>query len=195
MTRIAGPSILLGILLATAACGVGDSNGVSGGSDDRNTKLGVTCNGAFKLTGTFTPGTPARPIDPDTTLPLTGCWPVGTWTFTAAVDPAGTNCKTPPEVLPSYSFRLDRAEGTDMQGLSDTVTNLTSIGNKLWHLSVSSNGQGCEGNFEFGSPDGKDYWDMKPVLLNPPNATDPPTNKIVGNGDYDEYTANGWPWK
>jgi hypothetical protein len=182
-------------LLATAACGVGDSSGISGGSDDRNTKLGVTCNGAFKLTGTFTPGTPARPIDPDTNLPLTGCWPVGTWTFTAAVDPAGTNCKSAVEVLPSYSFRLDRAEGTDMQGLTDTVTNLTSIGDKLWHLSVSSNGQGCEGNFEFASADGKDYWDMKPALLNPPNATDPPSTKLVGNGDYDEYTANGWPWK
>lgn len=191
MIRIAGASALFATLVATTACGVGDDAGTV--SDDRNTKLGIVCSASFKMSGTFTPGTPARPIDPDTMLPLTGCWPVGTWNFTAAVD--ANDCAAAPAVLPSYSFRVDRMEGADMQGLVDSYTNLTSVADMKWHLSVSSNGQGCEGNFELGSADGKNYWNMQPVLMNPPNATDPPTTRIIGNGDFDQYNTDGWPWK
>jgi len=157
MMRIAGASVLFATLVATGACSVGGgddggggSGDVMGGSDDR-TKLGITCSAAFTVTGTFTPGTPARPIDADTGAPLTGCWPVGTWTFTAGVAPTGNTCAAAPSVLPSYSFRLDRIEGTDGQGLVDNITNLTSVGSMHYHLSVSSTGQGCEANFEFGS--------------------------------------------
>jgi hypothetical protein len=196
MTRIAGASVFPCILIATTACGVGGGDdgggGFTGGSDDR-TKLGIVCSASFKVNGTFTPGTPGRPIDPDTTLPLTGCWPVGTWTFTATM--AKNECPTAPSVLPSYSFKVDRVEGVDMQGLVDSYTNMTAVGDLQWHLSVSSNGQGCEGNFELGSADGKAYWNMQPVLANPLNATDPPTTTITGNGDYDLYNTDGWPWK
>ncbi|HEX2690137.1 MAG TPA: hypothetical protein VHN14_26160 [Kofleriaceae bacterium] len=197
MTRIAGASVFFGILVATTACGVGgdDDGGFTGGTDP---KPGIVCSASFKINGTFAPipaGSPgARPQDPeDPTKLLAGCWPAGTWTFTAAV--ADNQCPTAPAVLPSYSFKVDRMEGADMQGLVDTYTNTTSVGAMQWHLSVSSNGQGCEGNFEFGTMDGKDYWNMQPVLLNPPNATDPPTTTITGQGDYDEYNNDGWPWK
>lgn len=197
MTRIAGTSVLFGILIATSACGVGDDGDtpggdVIGGTDDR-TKLGIVCSASLKVTGTFTPGTPARTIDPETMLPLTGCWPVGTWTFTAAV--ASNDCPAAPAVLPSYSFRVDRMEGPDMQGPVDSYANLTTVGALKWHLSVSSNGQGCEGNFEFGSPDGKEYWNMQPVLANPVDPAGPPVTTLTGNGDYDQYNADGWPWK
>lgn len=193
MTRIAGTSVLFGILIATTACGVGgdDGGGFTGGTDP---KPGLVCSASFKLNGTFTAvpaGSPgARPQDPeDPTKPLSGCWPVGTWTFTAAVD---TNeCPSKPAVLSSYSFRVDRMEGADMQGPDDTYTNMTAVGGLKWHLSVASNGQGCEGNFEFGSADGKEYWNMKPVLPNPP--ADP--TKLIGNGDYDQYNVDAWPWK
>jgi hypothetical protein len=142
----------------------------------------------------FTPAdTPPRPTDPETSQPITGCWPVGLWTFSATV--AQSSCPTPPAVLPSYAFQLDKIEGPDMQGFVDKITNMTDIGSMQVHLTVSSNGQGCEGNLELGSPDGKDYWHMIPTLLNPANAADPPTTAITGNGDYDEYNANGWPWK
>lgn len=82
-----------------------------------------------------------------------------------------------------------------MQGPVDSYTNLTSVAGMQWHLSVSSNGQGCEGNFELGSADGKGYWNLQPVLLDPANASDPPTTTITGNGDYDQYNTDGWPWK
>jgi hypothetical protein len=195
MTRIAGASVFFGILIATTACGVGggDNPDFKGGTDP---KPGITCSASFKVNGTFTPGLPARPNQPDVTpaTPITGCWPVGTWTFTATV--ADNACPTAPMVLPSYSFKVDRADNTtDGQGLSDTYTNMTSIGSMQWHLAVSANGQGCEGNFELGTPDGTQYWNMQPVLLDPPNDTDPPTTTITGQGDYDQYNVDGWPWK
>jgi hypothetical protein len=154
----------------------------------------MLCTASFKITGTFAPGTPARPNDPDTGMPIDGCWPVGTWTFTAMVDPAAPDdCKTPPTALTSYSFRVDRMDnGTD--GLVETHTNLGDVGTMSTHIAVSSNGQGCEGSFELGSPDGKDYWNMQPTLLNVPAGMAPST-ALGGSGDYAEYGTNAWPWK
>jgi len=204
MMRFAGNSLLFATLAAATACSVGGGGGGGGadansgaGSDDPNTKNGIVCNSAFTITGTFTPGTPGRPIDPDTQLPITGCWPVGTWTFTAAVDtawvdPTGAKCPTSPTVLPSYSFRVDRTdEGT---GLVESYTNLTTLNGLQAHIAVSSNGQGCEGNFEMGSADGKDFWNMQPTLLNPA-AGGAPLTALGGTGDYSEYKSDSWPWK
>lgn len=189
MMRIAGASLLFATLAATTACGVGnDPAGGGGGSDDR-TKLGILCSASLKITGTFArAATPQPEIDPDTGLPLTGCWPVGTWTFSATVD--SNTCKTAPTLLSSYSFRVDRVEnGPDGQGFVDSYTNMTTVGAMNWHVGVSSNGQGCEGHLELGSADGTEYWQMQPALLK----TDP--TKLVGSGDYDLYNGNGWPWK
>lgn len=185
------------MLATTAACGVGGDDGggpgTGSGSDDRNTKLGIICNATFKITGTFAPGTPTRPNDPDTGMPIDGCWPVGTWTFSATLDPATNECKTTPTALASYSFRVDRMEdGTN--GLAETRTNLGDVSGLSTHISVSSNGQGCEGNFELGSPDGKDYWNMQPTLLNVPVGS-PPSTTLSGTGDYSEYNNDAWPWK
>lgn len=201
MMRLAGASLLLATVVSTGACGVGggdddDDDGlgpVQGGVDNNNDKLMISCNASFKINGTFTPGTPARPTDPETNLPITGCWPVGTWTFTASI--AQNGCSTAPEVLPSYSFKVDRIEGTDGQGLVDSYSNLTNIATKKFHLSVSSTGQGCEANFELGSADGKDYWNFKPLIPNPLKSTDAPLTTIEGAGDFDRFTNNGWPWQ
>lgn len=201
MMRLAGASLLLATVVSTGACGVGggddDDNGlagpVQGGIDNNNDKLMISCNASFKVNGTFTPGTPARPTDADTGQPIGGCWPVGTWTFTATV--AQNGCSSAPELLPSYSFKVDRIEGSDMQGLVDSYTVLSNTSTKKVHLSVSSTGQGCEANFELGSTDGKDYWNFKPLIPNPLNAGDPPSTTIEGAGDFDRFTNNGWPWQ
>jgi len=200
MMRLAGVSFLLAAAVSTGACGVGggddDDDGgsnlgpVQGGTDDNNQKLGKECNAAFKIQGTFTPGTPARPND-DNGQPIGGCWPVGTWTFTASV--ASNGCSKAPEILPSYLFKVERLDGDDGQGLVDKYSNLTDIATKKWHLSVSSTGQGCEANFELGSPDGKDYWNMKPLIPNVDVGAAPSTT-ITGAGDYDKFIDNGWPW-
>jgi hypothetical protein len=187
MIRPAG----LGLLFATlAACSVGGDDGPPGGgpgSDDHNMTLGIVCNSGFKITGTFTAGTPERPIDESTGDPLTGCWPIGTWTFTATVDTENNECTPAPAVLSGYSFRVDGME--DGEGITRSYVNLSTLGDLQSHLSVSSNGQGCEGNFEIGSADGKQYWNLQPVIPN-----EAPTT-IEGHGDYALYGTDSWPWK
>src|SRR5665647_77227 len=94
---------------------------------DRDAVAGITCRAHFMLTGSFVEGTPARPTDPDTGMPMTGCWPVGTWTFTAAIDTAATAaethpCAPAPGVLPSYSFKVDRTEDPNAGGLVESYT-------------------------------------------------------------------------
>jgi hypothetical protein len=183
----------LSLLFATwTACSVGggggpDTGGPGTGSEDHNMTLGIVCNSAFKITGTFTAGTPGRPTDETTGEPITGCWPIGTWTFTASVDTENNECTPAPTVLAGYSFRVDGMDDGD--GIVRSYMNLGALGDLQYHLSVSSNGQGCEGNFEIGSADGKQYWNLQPVLPNDAPAM------IAGHGDYSLYNADAWPWK
>jgi hypothetical protein len=152
---------------------------------------GQLCTAHFTVTGTFAPGTTPRPLDPDTQQPITGCWPVGQWTFTAAV--ASNTCAAAPAVIPSYSFKVERTAATDGgTDTTQTITNLTSLTAPAAqaHLSVSSTGQGCEGSLELGSTDGTKYWNMKPTL-----SKDPAARTLAGAGDYDEYKVDAWPWK
>jgi len=161
------------------------------------------CNAAFTITGTFTAdATTPPPTDPDTGAPLSGCWPVGTWNFTAKLDASSpNNCTTQPAalqpaVLPSYSFKVARTPDPD--GGTDTIQTLailtTLSGGMQSHLAMSSNGQGCEGSVEFGSADGTQYWNMKPTLAKLVPGTPAPTT-ISGGGDYVLYKGNSWPWK
>ena len=197
MTRVLGVNVILALVTASAACGVGGGGG--GGDDDGNgsnpggpiTPIddGQTCAAHFTITGTFTPGAAARPTDPDTNQPLTGCWPAGQWDFTAAV--SDNSCADTPTVLAKYSFKVDEVPSSD--GGNDTeqqLTNLTSVGNLQVHVGMSSNGQGCEGSLELGSADGKEYWNLKPTL-----SKDPAARTLAGSGEYAEFGVNGWPWQ
>ncbi|HEY0476187.1 MAG TPA: hypothetical protein VGD37_01605 [Kofleriaceae bacterium] len=198
MTRIAGVSVLLTALVAAAGCGVGGDDMMPGGGSGSGSGTaippvdeGEVCNAAFTVVnGTFAPGTTPRPIDPDTGLPLTGCWPVGTWTFHATV--ASNGCATAPTVISTYSFKVERV--APPEGGDDTIQKLTSLTTTptgmQYHLAVSSNGQGCEAHFELGTADGTQYWNMKPTLPKDPAAT-----TLGGDGYYVQYQANGWPWK
>ncbi len=62
---------------------MGDEDYTPPQTDDRNEELGIICEAVFNLTGTFVAGTPGRPAD------VTGCWPVGEWTFTAQLENQG----------------------------------------------------------------------------------------------------------
>lgn len=164
-------------LLATGvvltACGVGDDPV----SDDRDEQLGIDCNATFTTTGSWTAAAPTRPAD----VP-TGCWPVGTWTFTAKVD---TNeCAATPSVLPSYSFKVDRAVNPDPNMDIGYVESYIWLGEQalLYKLSVSETGSGCEGGLQLYSVDGLEYWNMKPHLLE--NGT------IDGFGEYARFTKS-----
>jgi hypothetical protein len=193
MTRIAG-AVFFAALTAAAGCGVGgDDGGTTPPGDDQPPPIDNSeiCNASFTITGTFTRdnATPP-PTDPETGTPLTGCWPIGTWSFTATV--ASSMCATAPTVLPTYSFTVARTPAPD--GGNDTVQTMTNttpnMGSLKYHLAMSSNGQGCEGHLEFGSADGTQYWNMQPTLPKDLTAT-----AISGSGDYTLYKNNGWPWQ
>jgi hypothetical protein len=167
--------MILGVLVG--ACGVGEE-GTPFPSDDRNEALGILCNAEFNVTGTFTAGTPARPPE----VP-TGCWPVGTWTFTASqrandCDPA------PVQLATSYSFRVDRAVNPDPTqdiGYEESYTYLGDASN-FYRLKVTEGGGGeCEGGLELFSDDGTEFWNLKPMLTG---------TVIDGFAEYSKYDTD-----
>lgn len=170
--RKVGALILLG--LSVGACGVGDEDTTPPDTDDRNEKLGIVCDATFNITGTFVTGTPARPAE----VP-TGCWPVGTWTFTASI--ADNACPTAPAILPSYRFTVGRIEGADMQGWVDTYS-WAGDPASVRRLKVTEGGGGdCEGGLELFSADGTEFWNMKPAQEG---------GVLSGVGEYSKYNEN-----
>jgi len=176
--RKVGALILLG--LSVGACGVGDEDYTPPETDDRNEKLGIVCDAVFNITGTFVEAaTPARPAEDP------GCWPVGTWTFTASLAdntcPAGPDGTSTVTVLPRYQFTVARAEGADMQGWADTYTWAGDL-SAVRRLKVTAGGGGdCEGGVELFSPDGTEFWNMKPTQVG---------GVLSGVGEYAKYNEN-----
>jgi hypothetical protein len=153
-------------------CSVGDEQGPTD-TDDRNELLGIVCNATFNITGAFTAGLPARPAE----VP-TGCWPVGTWTFSASVD---TNeCATTPTLDSSYAFAVDRTD-PDGSGWEESYTYMGDQA-RLFKLKVSEGGGGeCEGGLELYSADGTEYWNLKPALTG---------TTLDGFGEYAKYETD-----
>lgn len=155
--RRAGACIFLSVLVG--ACGVGEEGGPIV-TEEPDEKLGILCRADFSVTGTFTAGAPARPAE----VP-TGCWPVGTWTFTAALE---TNeCGAAPTQLEtSYSFRVDRSTNPDPTMDIGWEESYTYLGNDavLHRLKVSEGGGAeCEGGLELYNADGTEFWNLKPA--------------------------------
>jgi len=149
-------------------------------TDDRNEQLGIICDAVFNITGTFVAGTPARPAE----VP-TGCWPVGTWTFTASIAentcPAGPDGTPSVTLLPSYRFTVGREEGADMAGWVDTYV-WAGDQAAVRRLKVTEGGAGdCEGGLELFSADGTEFWNMKPSQDG---------GVLAGSGEYAKYNEN-----
>lgn len=202
MTQKAGACVILSVMLA--ACGVGSDAGDDGGGDDGPVEpttpnpLGIQCTDAFKVSGTFTPGT-ARPAD------VGGCWPAGTWTFSVSLDPsddailditgdkmpdrcgkvAGTQAAT---FKSSYSFVVTRVDDGD--GYADSYvmatgqpfqTSCASPGDCVARLKVTEGGnRECEGGLEIYSADRKQYWNLHP-------AQDTGVATLDGFGEYTQF--------
>jgi len=173
--RNAGACIVFAALVG--ACGVGDEGSGMPDTDDPNDVLGIICTAEYDVSGTWTAGTPMR----DAETP-TGCWPVGTWTFTATL--RSNECSSEPTQLESqYSFRVDRMMNPDPEmdiGWEDTYTYL---GNQayLYRLKVSEGGGGdCEGGLELYSADNTEYWNLKPAIFDD-------SNVISGFAEYAKF--------
>jgi hypothetical protein len=167
----------LALLLAIGACDTGSVGGGNGGpdaNDPRNMDLGILCNATFKLTGTYQQSM-AQPSD------ILGCWPVGTWTFTASIDQ--NQCQPPPSLLPQYQFKVDATPSVD--GTYDWTTTYMTDPNAHYRIKISGDGGGiCQGGFELYSMDGKQLWNFKPSLET--------GNVLDGFGEYALYDADQW---
>jgi len=166
-----------------AACTTGDDPGSGGGgSGSDNNTLDRSCTAALTITGTFAAGQ-AAPLNPDGST-YEGCWPIGTWTFSAALVAGMDTCSTAPTPLPSYSFvgtvTTDPNTGDPLQNfmyLTDPSAHT------IVHVSEASNAQ-CEGEVDVYSADGTQVWNLKPWLN-----TD---KSVTGEGEFQQYNSNQW---
>ncbi len=189
----AGAFTVATLLLGTA-CGVGDDGGPTVDNKGMN---GLQCTTTYTTKGSVK-NVPAIPDnDGDGQPDILGCWPSGTWTFTATESggdgvvpacspagkiepqyevaitygcyPAGKSCAptAPPENAGEYGFDVQMVTQVPLRN----------------HLKYSSGGGGlCEGIFEFYSDDGKSLWNFHPVL-----AAD---SSLAGQGEFQRFDAN-----
>ena len=141
--------------------------------------LGRVCTTQLTVTGSFTQSM-APPVHEDGT-PYTGCWPIGTWTFSATRD--ASDCQTPPALLNQYQFRVEHhldADGNPYQ--SNHYMTDPGIRHRI---KVSQGGAGlCQGELNLFSPDGKEVWIIKPSLY--------ADNRLGGDGEYALYKSDQW---
>ena len=171
-------AIRIGVVTAILGLAACDTGSVGNDGPDANTSpdqaLGIVCNTTYKLSGSFVQ-TESQPSD------AVGCWPVGTWTFTAAMD---TNqCNPAPMILPQYQITV--GETSDVDGEYDWTYSFTTDTTAHTLLKVSGDGGGiCQGGFEVFSNDGKQVWNMKPSLET--------GNVLDGFGEYALYDTDQW---
>jgi hypothetical protein len=143
-----------------------------------NDPNGRLCTMGMTITGSYVEMIPPPPHDDGT--PYTGCWGLGTWTFT--VQTGDTSCTNKPTPLPEYQFKGDQV---DVEGeLFPRWTFMTdpSIRNRV---KVSQGGDGlCEGELDLFSADGKEVWILKPELYS--------DNTLRGDGEYALYGSDQW---
>ena len=181
MLRIAGIFAVLfstGCLVETA--GGGDTGGDDLGSDGNT--LDRVCATQLGVTGSFVQSK-APPIDAETGQPTQGCWPVGTWTFSATVQANAENCPNAPSLLPQYQFKVD--EMLDADGIRYQVNTYMTDPSVRHRIKVSEGGAGlCQGELNLFSTDGKEVWIIKPSLY--------ADLKLLGDGEYMLYNSDQW---
>jgi hypothetical protein len=141
------------------------------GADLTPAPLGTElCEATLSLAGTFVQGDA-----PPTDFPG-GCWPDGTWTFTATVTQNG--CSSAPQLESQYQFKV--VEDADY---NDTITYLNDPSN-MYVATKISGGEGavCTGAFMIYSSDGKTVINLRPAMQ--------ADNSINGQGDYRVYDAD-----
>jgi hypothetical protein len=171
MLRIAGVSALI---LATG-CLV-ESTGEDLTPTDM---LGRVCTQEVAVTGSFVQSK-APPVHEDGT-PYTGCWPIGTWSFSASYTTG--DCSMKPALLPKYEFKVD--EMLDMDGIPYQVNTYMTDPTARSRVKVSQGGDGlCEGELNLFSADGKEVTILKPELY--------ADNHLGGSGELQIYKSDQW---
>ncbi|MHC4831614.1 MAG: hypothetical protein ACYTFT_14870 [Planctomycetota bacterium] len=153
-------NLLVGLCVAGLAsgCALEEVDGPGGGTDgkpvripspepgvdDRLDALGIICESTLIVTGSVTETEP-QPAGQG------GCWDVGTWKFTVAVDFQG--CDPQPALTEEFVYEITRDE--------DSNTNIVYLADpdaERVNLKVTSAGDSlCHGGFEHFFEDGTVY--------------------------------------
>ncbi len=161
--------VLAGLVASVglAGCIGGAVDGDMAGGDTRAKTLGIVCSADLSIRGTLVDGA-AKPADVD------GCWPDGTWKFSATVVRNG--CSEALNLHPEFSFKVHRDALTG----DESYDLLSNAADPYARVKVTSGGSGlCEGGLTLMSPDGKIVLNMKPNL----NAD----GTLTGQGEYEVY--------
>lgn len=163
-------SVLFALLLMAAAAGC-DPGSVGSEQDE------IVCSAQMNITGTFAIGAP-QPAE------ISGCWPIGTWTFQLAV--ADHNCSAAPTPLAEYQIRVDRDVASEDPDYTWIYTYVTDPNDTTAHVGVTSGGGGlCEAEVILYQDDGLTVWNLHPALQ--------ADMTLTGLGDYEEHTVNQIP--
>ena len=176
MLRMAG----VGSLLLAMGCVVSTDADTKPPVESPPDLLGRICTAQLKVTGNFVQSK-APPLHEDGT-PYTGCWPIGTWTFSATLEMNG--CSTAPQLLNQYQFKVDEMlDPTD--GNYYQVNTYMTDPTVRHRVKVSQGGDGlCEGELDLFSSDGKQVWILKPELY--------ADNHLGGDGEWAMYHEDQW---
>ena len=130
------------------------------------------CTSQTSFTGTYVQGN-APPADFEG-----GCWPDGTWTFTAT--------STRPTARPAWRRRYESQyvfKVTEDTDYNDTIVYQNDPTNMNFTAKISGGDGGlCTGNFLMFSNDGKTIWNLKPALH--------ADNTLNGHGDIQVWDAD-----
>jgi hypothetical protein len=164
-------SALFALILASAAAGCDP------GSVENDTEDELLCASTLNITGTFAIGDP-QPAE------ISGCWPIGTWTFALAV--GEHNCAAAPTPLPEYQIRVDRDLASEDPDYVWLYTYVTDPSDMTADISVTSGGGGlCEAEVMLFQDGGKTVWNLHPALQ--------ADRSLTGLGDYEEHSQNQIP--
>src|SRR5579859_1903000 len=111
------------------------------------------CDVTMTLAGTYTQGN-APPVG----FPG-GCWPDGTWTFSATI--TSNTCNPTPSIQAQYKFTV--VEDMDF---NDTITYNNDPAINMTAILKLSGGEGgvCVGGFILFSADGKTVYNLRPAM-------------------------------
>ena len=152
--------------------GTAGGGGGGGGGGPVPVAGNLLCTSVLALTGTYTQGN-APPTDF-----AGGCWPDGTWTFTASITSTDCAAGMAPAVENQYTFTV--TEDTDF---NDTIVYNNDPTNMYVSTKISGGDGGvCVGAFLIFSADGKTVWNLRPAMQS--------DNSINGQGDIQVWDAD-----
>lgn len=169
---------VLGLALFAACAGPLDP-GTGGPTPER------LCSAQFRLAGTFTATAPRPAENQD------GCWPIGTWKFTATPVAGSDTCSAAPVPLAGgYQFEGNlETDSADPSGPPIETFTYDTDPTVMSAVKVTEGGSGsCSGELDLYNADCTKVW-----VLQPETDSTGATSTISGQGEYSAYATSMCP--